>query len=211
MDYLKIFFLCLACFGVDHISSLYLAGNRRLPYDTEFGWKHLSWLVHYTTMGMVVGSMYMLCRPIWVRMAVTSFGATAGFCIVAARAPNEKFMYIVATVATVPGVILASSLGMTPSHTTILDKSFSQCYIPLILSFDFTIIFVARIFQWRAIFVCSGFWPSLYMWLAAGCTTLALLRGARKVIKHAEALPANGVYDPINMQFSLPGFVELKR
>jgi growth hormone-inducible transmembrane protein len=85
---------------------------RSIPYDNRsFGAKQLAWALHAGILGGLVAPLTLLGGPVLVKAAWYTAGIVAGLSLIAATAPNEKFLNMNGPLAIGLGAVFASSVA----------------------------------------------------------------------------------------------------
>ncbi|CAG0882198.1 unnamed protein product [Cyprideis torosa] len=82
-----------------------------IPYTPGVGPKQMAWMLHTSTIGVVIAPLCILGGPILTRAALYTAGVVGGLSVIAACAPSDKFLSWGGPMAIGLGVVFAASLG----------------------------------------------------------------------------------------------------
>jgi growth hormone-inducible transmembrane protein len=85
---------------------------RSIPYESgSFGAKQMAWALHAGILGGFVAPLSLLGGPVLIKAAWYTAGIIAGLSVIAATAPNEKFLNMTGPLAIGLGAVFASSIA----------------------------------------------------------------------------------------------------
>lgn len=82
-----------------------------LPYEKQFGPKHLAWICHTSLLGMILAPLSLFGGPALIRAGLYTAGVVGGLSAIAICAPSERFLISSAPITMALGAVVASSIG----------------------------------------------------------------------------------------------------
>lgn len=82
-----------------------------LPYEKQFGPKHLAWIFHSSLLGVVLAPLSLFGGPALIRAGIYTAGVVGGLSAIAVCAPSERFLISSAPITMALGAVVASSIG----------------------------------------------------------------------------------------------------
>uniref|UniRef100_A0A0N4ZCY1 Growth hormone-inducible transmembrane protein n=1 Tax=Parastrongyloides trichosuri TaxID=131310 RepID=A0A0N4ZCY1_PARTI len=92
-----------------------------VDYQSNPGLKHITWLLHTSTLGALLCPLILAGGPVLLKAALYTAGIVAGLTTVAYTAPSEKFLYMGGPLAMGLGFVLMANIGsiFLPPNTAV--------------------------------------------------------------------------------------------